>query len=119
VDLCEFKASLVYRTSFRTAKATQRNPVSKTNKQTKSFKECFQNDSPDRFYLHSTEKVLLDMVVHTFSPGTLEAEAHTSLTVQGQPGLQSEFQDSQGYTERPLKHIHTQDKRKHLFHQAW
>jgi hypothetical protein len=26
-DLCEFKASLVYRLSFRTAKATQRNPV--------------------------------------------------------------------------------------------
>ena len=27
VDLCEFKASLVYRGSSRTAKATQRNPV--------------------------------------------------------------------------------------------
>jgi hypothetical protein len=30
----EFKASLVYRVNSRTAKATQRNPVSKTNKQT-------------------------------------------------------------------------------------
>jgi hypothetical protein len=30
----EFKASLIYRASSRTAKATQRNPVSKTNKQT-------------------------------------------------------------------------------------
>jgi hypothetical protein len=30
----EFKASLVYRVSSRTARATQRNPVSKTNKQT-------------------------------------------------------------------------------------
>jgi hypothetical protein len=28
----EFKASLLYRVSFRTARATQRNPVSKTNK---------------------------------------------------------------------------------------
>jgi hypothetical protein len=28
-DLCEFKASLVYRVSSRTARATQRNPVSK------------------------------------------------------------------------------------------
>ena len=28
-DLCEFKASLVYRVSFRKAMATQRNPVSK------------------------------------------------------------------------------------------
>ena len=27
MDLCEFKASLVYRVSFRTARATQRNPV--------------------------------------------------------------------------------------------
>jgi hypothetical protein len=27
VDLCEFKASLVYIVSYRTAKATQRNPV--------------------------------------------------------------------------------------------
>ena len=33
----EFKASLVYRVSFRTARATQRNPVlKKTNKQTKN-----------------------------------------------------------------------------------
>jgi hypothetical protein len=29
VDLCEFKASLIYRVSSRTAKATQRNLVSK------------------------------------------------------------------------------------------
>jgi hypothetical protein len=36
-QISEFKASLVYRVSSRTAKATQRNPVSKnkqTNKQT-------------------------------------------------------------------------------------
>ena len=32
-DLCELESSLVYRVSFRTAKDTQRNPVSK-NKQT-------------------------------------------------------------------------------------
>jgi hypothetical protein len=31
-DLCEFEASLVYRVSSRTARATQRNPV--LNKQT-------------------------------------------------------------------------------------
>ena len=29
MDLCEFQASLVYRASFRTARATQRNLVSK------------------------------------------------------------------------------------------
>ena len=32
MDLCEFEASLVYRVSSRTAKAAQRNPVSKKPK---------------------------------------------------------------------------------------
>jgi hypothetical protein len=32
--ISEFEASLVYRVSSRTTRATQRNPVSKTNKQT-------------------------------------------------------------------------------------
>ena len=32
MDLCEFKASLVYRASSRTAKAAQRSPVSKNKK---------------------------------------------------------------------------------------
>jgi hypothetical protein len=31
-DLCEFKASLVYRVSSSTSRATQRNPVSENNK---------------------------------------------------------------------------------------
>jgi hypothetical protein len=35
-QISEFEASLVYRVSSRTARATQRNPVSKTNKQTKN-----------------------------------------------------------------------------------
>jgi hypothetical protein len=35
--ISEFEASLVYRVSSRTARATQRNPVSK-NKQTKKLK---------------------------------------------------------------------------------
>ena len=32
VALCEFEANLAYRESSRTARATQRNPVSKKNK---------------------------------------------------------------------------------------
>jgi hypothetical protein len=36
------------------------------------------------------------VVAHAFNPSTWEAEA-----VLGQPGLQSEFQDSQTYTEKP------------------
>jgi hypothetical protein len=41
------------------------------------------------------------VVAHTFNPSTWEAEAGGFLSFQGQPGLQSEFQDSQGYTEKP------------------
>ena len=33
-------------------------------------------------------------------PALQEAEAGGSLSVRGQPGVQSEFQDSQGYTEK-------------------
>ena len=41
-------------------------------------------------------------MVHTFNPDTQQAEAGGSMWVQGQPGLQSEFQDSQDcYTEKP------------------
>jgi hypothetical protein len=40
VDLCEFKASLVYRASSRTARATQRNPVSKKKKKVLVFLSC-------------------------------------------------------------------------------
>jgi hypothetical protein len=41
--ISEFEASLVYRVSFRTARATQRNPVSEkqTNKQTNKQKDFF------------------------------------------------------------------------------
>jgi hypothetical protein len=39
-------------------------------------------------------------MAHAFNPSTQEAEAGRFL-VRGQPGLQSEFQDSQGYTEKP------------------
>jgi hypothetical protein len=38
-------------------------------------------------------------VAHDFNPSTWEAEAG-DLCIQGQPSLQSEFQESQGYTEK-------------------
>lgn len=38
VDLCEFQASLIYRVSSKTAKATQRNSVSNQTKQTNKHK---------------------------------------------------------------------------------
>jgi hypothetical protein len=40
------------------------------------------------------------VAVHAFNPSTWEAEAGRFLSLR-QPGLQSEFQDSQGYTEKP------------------
>ena len=39
----------------------------------------------------------LYMEAHTFNPSIWKAEASESLWVQGQPGLQREFQDSQLY----------------------
>jgi hypothetical protein len=44
--------------------------------------------------------ITLGVVAHTFNPSTQEAEAGGFLSSR-QPGLQSEFQDSQGYTEKP------------------
>ena len=49
-------------------------------------------------------------MTQAYNPSTQEAEAGGSLWVQSQPRLQSEFQDNQGYTEKPwLK------KRSHAF----
>jgi hypothetical protein len=48
---------------------------------------------------HSGQVVV---VAHIFNPSTQKAEEGTSLWVQDQPGLQSEFQASQGYTEKPV-----------------
>jgi hypothetical protein len=39
------------------------------------------------------------VVAHAFNPSTREAEAGGFLS--SRPGLQSELQDSQGYTEKP------------------
>jgi hypothetical protein len=41
------------------------------------------------------------VVAHAFNPSTREAEAGGFLSSRPAPGLQSEFQDSQGYTEKP------------------
>jgi hypothetical protein len=49
------------------------------------------------------------VVAHTFNPSTWEAEAGRFLQ---QPGLQSEFQDSQGYTVKPCPKKTKQNKTK-------
>jgi hypothetical protein len=50
--ISEFKASLVFRVSSRTARSTQRNPVSKNIKQTKKQKQKTKNKTT------STKKLL-------------------------------------------------------------
>jgi hypothetical protein len=44
--ISEFEVSLVYKVSSRTARATQRNPVSKNQKREKSEKAVVLRDSP-------------------------------------------------------------------------
>ena len=39
-DLLKFKARLIYRASSRTARTTQRNPVSKNNNNKKRYDNC-------------------------------------------------------------------------------
>jgi hypothetical protein len=47
-DLCEFKVSLVYRVSFRIARATQRNLVSKQQQQQQQQKQKTNKNPSDK-----------------------------------------------------------------------
>lgn len=40
-------------------------------------------------------------MAHAFNPSTWKIEGQADLWVRSQPGLQSKFQDSQGYTRKP------------------
>jgi hypothetical protein len=51
-------------------------------------------------------------MVHTFNPSTYKAEAGGSLWIQDHPGIQSEFKDSQGYTEKPCLEKQSKAKQK-------
>jgi hypothetical protein len=51
-------------------------------------------------------------VMQAFNPSTWEAEAGGFLSSRGQPGLQSEFQDSQGDTEKPCLKKQTNKQKK-------
>jgi hypothetical protein len=54
-----------------------------------------------RSHSQSQDSARQAVVAHVFNPSTREAEAGGFLSFWGQPGLQSEFQDSQGDTEKP------------------
>jgi hypothetical protein len=51
------------------------------------------------------------VVAHAFNPSTRKAEAGGFLSSR-QPGLQSEFQESQGYIEKPCLEKQKQNKTK-------
>jgi hypothetical protein len=54
------------------------------------------------------------VVAHAFNPSTREAD----FWVWGQPGLQSEFQDSQSYTEKPCLKQTNKQTNKNLYHKS-
>jgi uncharacterized protein (DUF2252 family) len=64
--ISEFEASLVYRVSSRTARATQRNPVSKKQKQ-------------------KTKNIRAKMLVHIVSPRTEEIKTGRKVSVSVTP----------------------------------
>ena len=61
------------------------------------------------------------MVAHAFNPRIWEAEAGGFLnSVRGKPHLQSEFQDSQSYTEKPcLKQNKTKQNKNNNNKKDW
>jgi hypothetical protein len=62
-QISEFEASLVYRVSSRTAKATQRNPVSKqTNKQNNNSKEQTKNLLSHKYRLSFSSAFILGQI---------------------------------------------------------
>jgi hypothetical protein len=56
--ISEFEASLVYRVSSRTARAIQRNPISK-NKQTKTNKQTNKKttDASTKYYIQQSRSI--------------------------------------------------------------
>lgn len=51
--------------------------------------------------MNENRKTQSDLVARAFNPSTKEAEASRSLSVQDQPRLHGEFQNSQAYSKRP------------------
>jgi hypothetical protein len=63
-------------------------------------------------FLKKKKKICRAVVVHAFNPSTWEAEAGRFLG--GRTGLQNEFQDSLGYTEKPCLKKSKKKKKKKL-----
>jgi hypothetical protein len=57
--------------------------------------------TPFPLFARNNQYLSRAVVVHAFTPSTDRRQRQADLWVEGQPGLQSKFQDSQGYTEKP------------------
>jgi hypothetical protein len=65
-------------------------------------KPCLEKQTNKQTKPLETWKLNLGVVVSAFNPSVRKAKTGGPLGVQGQPGLQSKSQDSQGcYTEKP------------------
>jgi hypothetical protein len=58
----------------------------------------------------------MGMVAYAFNPSTWEAEASDICEFQEQPGLQSEFWDSQDYTRKPYLKTNKQANKLLVYH---
>jgi len=77
------------------------NTHTQTHRHTHTYTQTHTHITHTHTHTHThTQTSGPDMVAHVFNPSTQEAEAGVYLWVQGQPGLQREFQDIQGYLER-------------------
>jgi hypothetical protein len=81
--ISEFEASLVYRVSSRTAKATQRNPVSKNKKQKQNKQTNKQTKKPKKFIcLFLIFKEIYFMYVSIYDEYTVAVFRHTRRGLQ-------------------------------------
>ena len=69
MNLCEFKASLVYRASSRTAKTTQRNSVSKSQEKKKEKKIPWWVHQRSRVHPGRWLQMLSDSILGSFNGG--------------------------------------------------
>ena len=73
--------------------------------------ECPNDNHIGKHVSHLQTTVFKKKKSQAFNPNTPTQEAEAGGT-RGQPGLQSEFQDSQGYTEKPCLEKQQQQKTK-------
>jgi hypothetical protein len=76
--ISEFKASLVYRVSSRTARATQRDLGSEKNKKTKKPKNQQQQNKKHHTYAHAHTQRHIDIYTHTHTDIYTQTHTYTN-----------------------------------------